>query len=66
MFCDCGFLLVSKKAIFCDCGLLIVIGSLCSVIVASALNLPVVYSTDRSKAVALVLGLLCVTLWFNL
>ena len=32
----------------------------------SALNLPVVYSTDRSKAVVQVLVLLFVALWFNL
>ena len=32
----------------------------------SALNLPVVYSTDRSKAVVPVLVLLFVALWFNL
>ena len=30
----------------------------------SALNLPVVYSTDRSKAVVPVLVLLSVALWF--
>ena len=32
----------------------------------SALNLPVVYSTDRSKAVVLMLVLFFVTLWFIL
>ena len=32
----------------------------------SALNLPVVYSTDRSKAVVPVLVLLFVALWFIL
>ena len=32
----------------------------------SALNPPVVYSIDRSKAVVLVLFLLCVALWFIL
>ena len=32
----------------------------------SAFNLPVVYSTDRSKAVVLVLVLLFVALWFIL
>ena len=32
----------------------------------SALNLPVVYSTDRSKAVVSVLVLLFVALWFIL
>ena len=31
-----------------------------------ALNHPVVYASDRSEAVVLVLFLLCVTLWFVL